>query len=83
LEIDCNLWRVAATTRCSTLLDLITATAMGSRLLSRWLNRPLARCSGAAVAPGTHPSTLLDQHYHEALQPAAQSFGDIDRILAR
>ncbi|HIZ51015.1 MAG TPA: DNA mismatch repair protein MutS, partial [Candidatus Pseudomonas excrementavium] len=39
LEIDCNL----AGSRDNTLLDVLdhSATAMGSRLLARWLNRPL------------------------------------------
>jgi len=80
LEIDCNL----AGGRDNTLLDVLdhTATAMGSRLLSRWLNRPL-RDAAVLQSRQDSISTLLDQHYHEALQPVLKGIGDIERILAR
>ncbi|MEH6500705.1 MAG: DNA mismatch repair protein MutS [Pseudoalteromonas distincta] len=80
LEIDCNL----AGGRDNTLLDVLdhTATAMGSRLLSRWLNRPL-RDAALLQSRQDSISTLLDQHYHEALQPVLKGIGDIERILAR
>lgn len=80
LELDCNL----AGGRDNTLLDVLdhTATAMGSRLLSRWLNRPL-RDAAVLQSRQDSISTLLDQHYHEALQPVLKGIGDIERILAR
>ena len=59
-----------------------TATAMGSRLLSRWLNRPLrnieklqARQSAIAV--------LIEGFHFEPLRSILKNIGDIERILAR
>ncbi|NOX75445.1 MAG: DNA mismatch repair protein MutS [Gammaproteobacteria bacterium] len=59
-----------------------TATPMGSRLLRRWINRPLAdhlplRQRHHAVA------VLLDGHHHEGLHDTLRSIGDVERILAR
>lgn len=59
-----------------------TATAMGSRLLRRWLNRPLrdrdaVRQRHAAVAE------LLEDFRHEALHGLLAGVGDIERIVAR
>ena len=59
-----------------------TATAMGSRLLGRWLNRPL------------RDQVLLKQRYqsieqlqtdnlYEELQPLLKQIGDIERVLTR
>ncbi|MFO7705632.1 MAG: DNA mismatch repair protein MutS, partial [Halopseudomonas sp.] len=80
LEIDANL----AGGRDNTLLEVLdhTATAMGSRLLARWLNRPL-RDAAVLQSRQESISALLDQHYHEALQPVLKGIGDIERILAR
>jgi DNA mismatch repair protein MutS len=80
LEIDSNL----SGGRDNTLLDVLdhTATAMGGRLLARWLNRPL-RDGLILQARQDSISTLLQQHYHEELQPALKGIGDIERILAR
>ncbi|MBQ0778175.1 MAG: DNA mismatch repair protein MutS [Pseudomonas sp.] len=80
LEIDCNL----SGGRDNTLLDVLdhTATAMGSRLLCRWLNRPLRDMAVLQSRQGSI-STLLEQHYHEELQPVLKGIGDIERILAR
>ncbi|HDZ56211.1 MAG TPA: DNA mismatch repair protein MutS [Pseudomonas xinjiangensis] len=80
LEIDANL----AGGRENTLLDVLdqTATAMGSRLLSRWLNRPL-RDMAVLQARQESIAALLDQHHHEDLQPILKGIGDIERILAR
>ncbi len=59
-----------------------TSTPMGSRLLRRWINRPLAN----------HPqlqqrhlaiSVLLEQHNFESLQDILRNIGDVERILAR
>ncbi|MDI5890209.1 DNA mismatch repair protein MutS [Halomonas rhizosphaerae] len=80
LEIDVNLGGSADNTLAS-VLDT-TATAMGSRLLKRWLNRPLrdrAQVGGrqAAVA------LLLDDEGFVALRESLKAIGDVERILAR
>jgi DNA mismatch repair protein MutS len=59
-----------------------TATAMGGRLLRRWINRPLrdqqaVRRRHAAIA------SLMDADRVEALQDALRGVGDVERILAR
>lgn len=59
-----------------------TATPMGSRLLRRWINRPLAdqyelRQRHQAVA------VLLATHRIDDLQHILRAIGDIERILAR
>ncbi len=80
LEIDSNL----SGGRDNTLLDVLdhTATAMGSRLLARWLNRPL-RDMRILTARQDSIAGLLDQHYHEDIRPILKGIGDIERILAR
>jgi DNA mismatch repair protein MutS len=59
-----------------------TSTAMGGRLLRRWLHRPLRdhttlRIRYQAVA------TLMDSARYEALAQALRGVGDLERILAR
>src|SRR6267154_3523827 len=59
-----------------------TATAMGARLLRRWLHRPLRdhdvlRLRYHAVA------TLIDGARHVALSELLRPIGDLERILAR
>jgi len=59
-----------------------TVTAMGSRMLRRWINRPLraiqpVRERHAAIGQ------LLERHAFNELQEALQGVGDIERILAR
>ena len=59
-----------------------TATAMGSRLLRRWLGRPLrdqdtVRGRHAAVAE------LIEGAAYNALQEELAGIGDLERILAR
>ncbi|WP_150300816.1 DNA mismatch repair protein MutS [Pseudomonas profundi] len=80
LEIDSNL----SGGRDNTLLDVLdqTATAMGSRLLARWLNRPL-RDMAVLEARQSSIATFLDQHFHEDIKPILKGIGDIERILAR
>ena len=80
LEIDQNL----SGGRDNTLLDVLdyTATAMGSRLLARWLNRPL-RDMQVLGARQDSISTLLDQQFYLDLQRQLKGIGDIERILAR
>ena len=67
-----------------TLLGILdrTRTSMGSRLLRRWLNRPLRDRN---LVRERHAATqqLLEQSAHEALRDPLQAVGDIERILAR
>ncbi len=80
LEIDFSL----SGNKDHTLMAVIdkTSTAMGSRLLGRWLNRPLRN------------QTILNQRYqsiqclqtnnqYEALHPLLKQVGDIERVLTR
>lgn len=80
LELNTNL---RGTTENS-LLSILdhTATAMGSRLLKRWLGRPLRKqqeleMRHAAVAK------LKQQQIYAQLRPALHQIGDIERILSR
>jgi DNA mismatch repair protein MutS len=59
-----------------------TATAMGGRMLRRWLHRPLRdhptlRARYHAVA------ALLDSAQHTAAAPPLKAIGDLERIVAR
>ena len=80
LEIDTNL----SGGKHNTLLSVIDhcATAMGSRLLIRWLHRPLQnfqilRKRQQAIA------SLIDQYHFETLHEQLKQIGDQERILAR
>lgn len=59
-----------------------TATAMGSRLLKRWLNRPLRNQAILKARQACIHSLLSDRHYL-ALHKSLQHVGDLERILAR
>ncbi|MCW9023682.1 MAG: DNA mismatch repair protein MutS, partial [Gammaproteobacteria bacterium] len=59
-----------------------TATPMGSRLLRRWINRPL-RDHAVLSQRQQIIAQLLNQHTHETLHPYLQQIGDIERILTR
>ena len=80
LELDTNL----SGGRDNTLQSVVDRcqTAMGSRLLTRWLNRPLRDRS---VLEGRQDSIacLLDRYQFELIQPQLKDIGDIERILAR
>ncbi|MGF6692692.1 DNA mismatch repair protein MutS [Metapseudomonas resinovorans] len=80
LELDVNL----SGGRDNTLQSVIDRcqTAMGSRLLSRWLNRPL-RDRGVLEARQDAIDCLLDRYRFENLQPQLKEIGDVERILAR
>jgi DNA mismatch repair protein MutS len=59
-----------------------TTTAMGGRLLRRWLHRPLRdrdilRARYGAVA------TLIDHDQHAAIAEELAAVGDLERVLAR
>lgn len=59
-----------------------TKTAMGSRLLRRWLNRPL-RHREILNGRQTAIKALLQDYSFEILQGHLKQIGDIERILAR
>ena len=80
LEIDLNL----SGTDNHTLYSVINrcATAMGSRLLRRWLNQPLA--DKTAIDARLEAVTELLEGYHaEDCHTALKSVGDVERILGR
>lgn len=80
LEIDTNL----SGGRDNTLLAVMDhcQTAMGSRLLARWLNKPL-RQQAVIKNRQSAISCLLDNYKFEPIQPLLKEIGDIERILAR
>lgn len=59
-----------------------TATPMGSRLLRRWINRPLRDC---ATVKNRHDAIarILEGTAHSSLHDELRGMGDIERILAR
>lgn len=80
LELDRNLGGGSNNTLMS-VIDA-TSTAMGSRLLNRWINRPL-RQRKVLVQRQQVVSTLQAHYAFETLQPLLKQVGDIERILAR
>ncbi|GKW50571.1 DNA mismatch repair protein MutS [Halomonas sp. NCCP-2165] len=80
LEIDINLGGGADNTLAS-VLDT-TTTAMGSRLLKRWLNRPL-RDATLVTQRQTAVTLLLEAEGYNELREALKPIGDCERILAR
>ena len=80
LEIDINLGGNSDNTLAS-VLDTCT-TAMGSRLLKRWLNRPLRQ---REIVQNRHAGVALlslDAAYM-SLRETLSDVGDVERILAR
>jgi DNA mismatch repair protein MutS len=80
LELDTS----ASSRPDATLLALLdtAVTAMGSRELRRWLNRPLT--DRAVLARRLESVTLLARdRRHESLRSSLAAVGDIERILAR
>jgi DNA mismatch repair protein MutS len=59
-----------------------TISAMGSRALRRWLNRPL-RSQAALRARYQAIASLSDSRRYEPLREQLSSVGDLERILAR
>ncbi len=80
LEIDRNLGGGDDNTLAS-IVDR-TRTAMGSRFLRRWLNRPL-RVLETLQARQQAVSVLLDGFHFEGLAGTLQHIGDMERILGR
>ena len=59
-----------------------TATTMGSRLLKRWLNRPLRDRKILNARQASINNLLIDRRYL-ALHETLRGIGDLERILAR
>ena len=59
-----------------------TATAMGGRMLRRWLHRPL-RDRGTLRARYQAVATLLEGAQHTAVAEPLRAIGDLERIIAR
>ena len=68
----------------NTLISVLdkTATSMGGRLLSRWLNKPLR---DQLVLRNRHQATdsLIQQYHYEPLHELLRHIGDIERIISR
>jgi DNA mismatch repair protein MutS len=80
LELDTNLGGGSEHTLLS-VMDR-TRTAMGSRLLRRWLNRPLRQRDLLLERQDAVAEFVEEQHF-EAVQDTLQTMGDMERILAR
>ncbi|TAK73288.1 MAG: DNA mismatch repair protein MutS, partial [Gammaproteobacteria bacterium] len=80
LELVINL----AGTEANTLASVVdhTRTAMGSRLLKRWLNRPL-RDRNILRARQESVQQWLANHSYSALQKTLHEVADLERILSR
>jgi DNA mismatch repair protein MutS len=59
-----------------------SVTAMGGRLLRRWIGNPL-RDRARLVRRHAAVAALLEEHGYEALRDILRGVGDIERILAR
>lgn len=70
--------------RDNTLLSVMDRcqTAMGTRLLARWLHRPLRQRKVLELRQDAIAHLLADYHF-EALQPLLKHIGDTERVLAR
>ena len=80
LEIETNLGGGTDNTLTS-VLDT-TRTAMGSRLLRRWLHRPL-RDQARLQARHDALESLLEQRRYDTVRDILHATGDAERILAR
>ena len=80
LELDTNLSGGIE----HTLLDVLdnTATTMASRLLRRWLNRPLQHLP-TLQARQDSIAELQSNYLHETLHGQLKQVGDMERILTR
>ena len=80
LEIDVNLSGGESNTLFSVMDRGITA--MGSRLLRRWLHRPLTNVSVLAARQATIKALCYNYAY-ETVRGALKPIGDMERILTR
>ncbi len=80
LELTTNI----AGGRDNTLLQVLdnTSTSMGSRLLNRWISRPI-RSREILNARQDAVEMLVRNYQYESLQTHLKQIGDIERILAR
>lgn len=80
LELDINL----AGSQENTLFSVLdkTATSMASRLLRRWLNRPL-RQRDQLLARQQAIAELQNDYLYESLNTHLKQVGDMERILTR
>ncbi len=80
LELDTNL----AGLESNTLFSVInrTSTPMGSRLLRRWLHRPLAHME-TLIERQDALTSLLSQYRFEIIEQQLKHISDLERILAR
>ncbi len=80
LELDINL----SGGRDNTLLSVLdtTSTAMGGRLLARWINRPL-RDTSVLVRRQDRVAALMHNYHFEPIAEVLGGIGDVERILAR
>lgn len=80
LELDINL----NGSEQHTLLAVLNtcATAMGGRLLRRWLNRPI-RNLDTLLARQDALASLLDNYSYEPQHELLRNIGDLERILGR
>lgn len=68
----------------NTLISVLdnTATSMGGRLLSRWLNKPLR---DQTILRHRHQAveSFISQYHYESLHGLLRHIGDIERIISR
>ena len=68
----------------NTLISVLdnTATSMGGRLLSRWLNKPLRDQN---ILRNRHQAvdSFIQQYHYESLHGLLRHIGDIERIISR
>ncbi len=80
LEIDKNLAGGSEHTIYAVMNSAVTS--MGSRLLRRWLHRPLTDIE-EITARQTAVETLSSHYRYEAVREALAPIGDLERILSR
>ncbi len=81
-----GLWRTARDGSASeTLLDVIdlTETAMGARLLRRWLAQPLADVGGIAARQDAVAAFAADGGAREDVRARLRALGDLERLVGR
>jgi len=80
LEIDVNMSGGDSNTLFSVMNKGVTA--MGSRLLRRWLHRPLNDIRVLEARQGAI-AALCDNYYYETVRDTLRPIGDMERILTR
>ena len=80
LELDLNLVGGEENTLYSILNK--SATAMGSRLLRRWLHRPLTQ-QPTLIARQQAITSLIQDYRFEPIHQQLKAIGDLERILGR